>query len=398
MRMETLAMLMLLCSTAAHAADITIDADYPGGNIIVERIDGDTVSLKQDLRDNGRWWFYWNFRVNDVAAGQTLTFRFTNRNVFGTRGPAVSVDDGLTWSWLGTNTVKGNSFSYTFPPDTKRVRFAFAMPYQEADLKCFLEQHEGNDHLAVHELCKTRKDRSVARIHIGKLEGQPKHRVLIVGRSHACESTASYVVEGLMEALLADTEDGQWLRENVEVMVVPFVDKDGVEDGDQGKGRKPRDHNRDYVGESLYPSVKTLRTFVPEWSAGRLSIALDFHCPSSRDNKIFQVGGPNQTIWAEQKKFGAILQSITDKSDKSLLYKQSHDIPFGESWNKPAAYKDGKPFGHWSGELEAIRLASTVEIPYANAGKGTITPDNARAFGADFVQAIREYLQQLPAR
>ncbi len=26
--------------------------------------------------------------------------------------------------------------------------------------------------------------------------------------------------------------------------IVPFVDKDGVEEGDQGKARQPRDHNR----------------------------------------------------------------------------------------------------------------------------------------------------------
>jgi len=233
---------------AACADEITIDADYPGGNIVVERIAGDTVSLHQDLRDTGRWWFYWNFRVSDPAAGRTLTFRFTNRNVFGTQGPAVSVDDGLTWSWLGTKTVKGNSFSYTFPPDTESVRFAFALPYQEADLRRFLAQHKGNKHLVVHELCKTRKGRSVERIHIGKLDGQPAHRALITCRHHACESTASYVVEGMMEALLANTDDGKWLRENVEVMVVPFMDKDGVEDGDQGKGRKPRDHCRHYVG------------------------------------------------------------------------------------------------------------------------------------------------------
>src|SRR6056297_1339773 len=158
---KNLTLLMMFCSTAAYATALTVDADYPGGNIIVERIDGDTVILKQDLRDNARWWFYWNFRVRDVAAGRKLTFRFTNKSVFGTQGPVVSEDDGLTWAWLGAKTVQGDSFSSTFPPDTKSVRFAFALPYQEADLRRFLARHEGSKHLVVHELCKTRKDRSV---------------------------------------------------------------------------------------------------------------------------------------------------------------------------------------------------------------------------------------------
>ena len=111
----------------------------------------------------------------------------------------------------------------------------------------------------------------------------------------------------MMEAILGRNEDGKWLRENVELLVVPFMDKDGVEDGDQGKDRKPRDHCRDYVGKSLYPSVRTLRTFAPEWSTGRLSIAFDFHCPFIRDNKIYQVGSSHENIRVEQKKFGGIL-------------------------------------------------------------------------------------------
>jgi len=387
------ALLMLFCSTAACMAEITIDADYSGGNIVVDKIDGDEVTLQQELRDTGRWWFYWSFRVRG-AAGRTLTFRFTNKNVFGTRGPAVSKDGGLTWSWMGTETVKGTSFRYEFAPDANSVRFAFSLPYQEADLERFLARHKGNKHLAVHQLCKTRKNRPVERIHIGRLDGQANHRVLITCRHHACESTASYVVEGMMEALLAKTDDGKWLRENVEVMVVPFMDKDGVEDGDQGKGRKPRDHCRDYVGKSLYPSVRTLRTFVPEWSARRLRIAHDFHCPYLRNNKIYQVGSSHQNIWAEQKKFGGILESI---ADKALPYNASNDMPFGKSWNKASGYKEGKSFFQWADELEDIRLSSAFEIPYAQSGETTITPDTARAFGANFVQAMRQYLEQLPA-
>ena len=384
--------MMMFYSMVECMGEITVDASYPGGNIVVDKIEGDTVSLHQELRDTGRWWFYWNFRVRG-AAGHTLTFRFTNRNVFGTQGPAVSKDGGLTWSWLGTKTVKGTSFSYEFSPDSTDVRFAFALPYQEADLKRFLTRHKGNKHLAVHELCKTHKNRSVERIHIGRPDGKAKHRVLITCRHHACESTASYVVEGMMAALLAKTDDGKWLRENVEVMVVPFIDKDGVEDGDQGKDRKPRDHCRDYVGKSLYPSVRTLRTFVPEWSAGRLSIAHDFHCPYLNGKMIYQVGSSQQNIWAEQKKFGRILEST---ADLALPYKASNDMPFGKSWNNPGSYKEGRSFFQWADELEDIRLSSAFEIPYANAGRVTITPDTARAFGANFVQAMRTYLEQLP--
>ncbi len=178
-----------------------IDADYPGGNIIVERIEGDTAYIHQDIRDTKGWWFYWNFRVRG-AAGRTLTFRFTNRDPIGLRGPAVSTDAGLTWSWLGRKTVqktdKGALFTYTFPGDVKEVRFCFSMPYQLSDLQRFLKTHAKNSHLGVRELCKSRKGRSIERLHLGKLQGEPMYRVLLTCRHHSCETTASYCLEGIL--------------------------------------------------------------------------------------------------------------------------------------------------------------------------------------------------------
>ena len=57
---------------------VTVDANLPAGNVVVEGISGDTVRLRQDLRDTAGEWFYWAFRVTG-AAGRTLTFDFTNK-------------------------------------------------------------------------------------------------------------------------------------------------------------------------------------------------------------------------------------------------------------------------------------------------------------------------------
>ena len=55
---------------------LSVTADFPGGNVVLERIDGDTVLVHQDLRDTTEWWFHWYFRVRG-AASCTLTFQFT---------------------------------------------------------------------------------------------------------------------------------------------------------------------------------------------------------------------------------------------------------------------------------------------------------------------------------
>ena len=50
---------------------------------------------------------------------------------------------------------------------------------------------------------------------------------------------ARYVLEGMIETLLSKDKNITSLRENTEFMIIPFMDKDGVEDGDQGKARIP---------------------------------------------------------------------------------------------------------------------------------------------------------------
>jgi hypothetical protein len=50
-----------------------IRSDFPGGNIIVDAVDGSTVRLRQDWSTSAEWWFYWCFRVED-AAGKAVRF------------------------------------------------------------------------------------------------------------------------------------------------------------------------------------------------------------------------------------------------------------------------------------------------------------------------------------
>ncbi|MBN1342381.1 MAG: peptidase M14 [Phycisphaerae bacterium] len=372
----------------------TIDCAFPGGNILVDRIDGDTVHLRQDLRDTEGWWFYWCFRVGGVA-GRRMTFRFAGRSPIGLTGPAVSVDGGTSWSWLGSGAVDGPSFTYPFPADAGEVRFCFAMPYQESDLRRFLLRHPENPCLSVATLCKTRKGRVVERIHAGRLDGEPKYRVLLTCRHHACESMASYALEGVLEEVVAGTDDGSWLRRNVEVLAVPFMDKDGVEAGDQGKNRRPRDHNRDYAGESLYPSVRALRELVPRWSQGRLRLAMDLHCPYIRGDqseRLYQVGQKAPGVWAQQRAFGRILE---ETRVGPIPYRAENDLPFGVSWNTEKNYGAGKCCGSWARELPGIRLATVLEIPYAKAGGQTVTAETARALGRDLARAIRKHLECL---
>ncbi len=382
----------------------SIDADFPGGNIIVEGIDGDAVRLRQDQRDTDRWWFYWQFRVRG-AGGRTLRFEFTGGDVLGVRGPAVSGDAGATWRWLGREPAAAEAppgFSHVFTDGDDDVRFCFAIPYTRADLVQFLEAHAGREGLTREALCRSRKGRPVDALRFGSTTGPADHRVVLTARHHACESIADFALEGVIEAALAADDLGRWLRDNVAFLAVPIVDADGVEDGDQGKGRRPRDHGRDYAGESLYPETAAIRRLVADWAAGPASggwVAIDLHCPYIRgewNELIYLVGLRDERLWGEQCRFGEILEAVRAGP---LPYEASGRLPFGEAWNTEDSQRDGCGFARWAAgqtEAEAPRLATTIEIPYANVGGAEVTADAARAFGRRLAAALRRYLEAKP--
>lgn len=381
---------------ASSKANLTVDCDFPGGNIIFERIDGDDVYIRQDPRDTAGFWFYWYFRVRG-AAGRRLRFHFTDGNVLSTQGPAVSLDGGKNWSWLGPKTVEGNSFVFQFPEKEESsdgVRFCLAIPYLESNLKEFYRSKADSPFLKIESHCMTRKGRIVERIRAGHLDGTPKHRIVLTARHHCCEMIASWTLEGILATVIGDASIGRWFQENVEVLAIPFMDKDGVEDGDQGKNRRPHDHNRDYLGDSIYPSVAALREFVPKWSDDRLRLAIDLHCPyirgggdgPSSNERVFLVGSSNPAIALEQQKFGQILQ---ESATGPLPYRTKNNIPWGQKWN---TLKDAKSFSRWAAGLPGIRMATTIEVPYANVAEHQVTAEKARLLGVDVARAIMKYL------
>jgi hypothetical protein len=129
---------------------------------------------------------------------------------------------------------------------------------------------------------------------------------------------------------------------------------------------------------------------------------------------IYIVGSSNPATWQQQKEFAAILESVREGprfgpdprlcggdvipaeagiTAEGLPYRAESSLPFGTAWNTAANYGQYKSCGRWAEEQPGVRLATTIEIPYANVGEVIMTADNARAFGRDLAGALRYYLE-----
>lgn len=187
---------------------LEVHGNFPGGNIVVDGIDGDRVLLHQDLLDFGpRELVLLKFR-GQRGWGTVLTFSFTHPwkerkalSVIGLRGPALSLDGGITWKCLGSRAANGASFCYRFPATRQVVQFISGMPYTSDQFASFTWQYRISPYLEACSLAPRREGRRVERYHIGNLEGNPSYRAVLTARHHASEMMASYVLEGILSLL-----------------------------------------------------------------------------------------------------------------------------------------------------------------------------------------------------
>lgn len=384
---------------------LRIDCRYAGGNIRKVAAEGNRIVLEQDIRDTTEWWFYWNFRAvaewagkdaaTTVPAGaeegeRVIVFEFANGDVIGPWGPTVS-EDGVSWRWLGAESLLSrSSFRYRFSASTvgKSVFFAFGLPYQLHHFERFYAGIAADPRVRRDVLTVSEQLRPVPLLQVGNPEAG--EHIVLTCRHHACESTPSYMLEGLLAYYLAQPQSP--VLDAYRIHYVPFVDIDGVENGDQGKSRAPHDHNRDYIDRPIFRSTAALIAYA---GGLRLAAGIDCHGP-------FKWGGRNDVPFFVQQhsphkeeieRISGHLQRITAarETPQAIRHRSADDIAMGEDWNQPHGRNCSAFFVR-----AGARLACTLELPYFGSGDTVYTVDSCRRFGADFAQALEAYLLERP--
>jgi len=373
----------------------TIESDFPGGNVIIEKILGDTIFFKPDLRDTPREWFYWCFSVKNTS-NKKWFFKTTKPNVLSNMGAAYSTDGGYNWHWIDQENHLGSDlFSYSFSGDGKSVMLSMGMAYTQKNFDKFMMKYNSSKYIKNAVLSTTRGGREVEQLLISDFGVKPKFKVLFTARAHAGEMMSNYIIEGMIDALHSEDPLMKKLLEKAEIMIIPFLDKDGVEQGDQGKYRSPRDHNRDYSGKSLYTSTRAIREEIPKWLAGLPWIGIDLHNPwikGENNEWVYFVGNEDERIAAAQENFVKTLIQVQRGPLK--MDSKTGFLAFGTAWNKGSNYEQGYSFSKWaSGFLdEGLIMTGTLEFPFGINNGQVVTQEKARLFGKDLIIGLSEYL------
>jgi murein tripeptide amidase MpaA len=298
MQMIQKLLVLLVLSVSAHA-EIRVSTDFEGGNAEVVSLDQATKTLRimPKLHEGRGWPCWWYFRLDGLTSGETLTLEvqaqtkpFSGDQVLAypwcQPKHAWLSSDGETWTASDEGTRSADKvMSYKLTPTSETLRLAWGPPFVPADAEKLLTEIAAKlPESKRFELAKTRGGRPVNGIRIGD-ENAP-HQVWIGSRQHAWEAGGSQVGRGFIRWYASD--EAKALRAKTCLHYIPIMDVDNAALGAGGKEAVPRDHNRDWAAEPIYPEVAAAEKMIRKIHAKhRLDAYIDLHNPGANDPIFF---------------------------------------------------------------------------------------------------------------
>lgn len=224
---------------------LVIDADFHGGNIVVETVGEAAADLTLRADSNGPWfqWFY--FRVRG-GAGRALTLRIVNAGASSYPGGWIDYracvsTDGETWVRAETVYADG-VLEIRHRPQGDELWVAYFAPYDDRRHQALIARATAAGARA-DVLGRSVDGRAIDRLTLGAGPRQ----VWLLGRQHSGETMASWWMEGALDRLLDPTNfTGRALLAEATVHLVPLVNVDGAARGNLRGSASGLDLNRQW--------------------------------------------------------------------------------------------------------------------------------------------------------
>lgn len=233
---------------------------------------------------------HWHFQLQGAPGGDVAVVLHNFDNVWNGRpGSPVSAKticyvspDGRAWTPLPAELLDGNRIRV-------RVRLgrdgslylARLPPYRISDLDALLTEVRRSPLAEVTEIGRTVEGRPLEVVRVG--DADAPSRVFLRARSHPWEPGGSWMVQGLIRALLRDDDPvSRRCRARYCVYVMPMANKDGVARGGTRFNVLGKDLNRNWdvpADPKLAPENRALETWLQRLvEQGRApQLAIDLH-------------------------------------------------------------------------------------------------------------------------
>lgn len=231
---------------------------------------------------------HFHFRLH-AKPGSVQTLEFKNLdNIYNGRPGSVANElktavvsrDGREWRTVPLERLAGDRVRLTVTMPGSALFVARAEPYRISDLETWLASIRPNPRVAITLIGKTAEGRPLEIVRVGHPEAL--YRVFLRARAHAWEPGGNWVVEGLVNRLLADDAEARKYLAMYCVHVMPMANKDGVARGKTRFNSRGKDLNRDW-NHPADPVLSPENHALESWLEGMIKqrhaphLALELH-------------------------------------------------------------------------------------------------------------------------
>ncbi len=399
--------LALLLMTTSVQAQLRVSSDFEGGNAEVVKVDQEslTVRIMPALREGRGWPCWWYLQLDGVEVGKTVTLEVQAQTAPYATGkrlanswcqpkhPSVSTDN-VVWKSGLKGTVNADKVAvYSIPISASPQWVAWGPPFTPKHAEALVSDLAARVHGAKKfELARTRGDRPVWGIRIGAVDAP--QQVWINARQHAWESGGSWVGRGLIEWIASDDEAAQQFRKTTCLHFIPIMDVDNVVMGAGGKDATPRDHNRDWAAEPIYPEVAAAQRMISEIEKQHgLDVYIDLHNPG-HDDPIFFFGpfDYEKLTGTAQRNYARWIELAAEHMQKPLAVHPKYKFAtYVTNLEERSRMSSGWVREH----INEHGISVTLETAWNSS---IITQESYQLIGKQLAQSLAAYLSELPSK
>ena len=367
------------------------------------------------------WGLQFDFRI-DNAAGKEISIKIygygPNRHVppsvtpyvedtsFNEKWQAMYCESysAPDWKPLENAVYKYNpedeSMVITFTPAGDAVYVAWAPPYTQRYVDALIERWEDNPHFFSSTIGTSAEGRPIEMLTVSDpdVDDSSKKTIWVTAIQHGYEMAGGPACEGMINALLADTDDANRIRKEFVYHLVPLVNVDAVNHGGFRYNMRDVDLNRNwdnvkkdaYDSEISEPEVAAVQRAVRDWvyyDQGSLDMFIDMHCLPPTADTLLVIYSANDSIPAQVKENQTVF--INDYLARDYYWrKNDHDFVSSAS---------GSTADRYAGETNVISMTIEHPLGYINVnGVGLVrnTPERLRELGGYYVRQIDRFFNR----
>ncbi len=302
-------------------------ADFESGNIHnVQQVGVDSFSFEIRLDDNHGDTYGWYYFAIAGNRGRTATLFLTNPDGWQNSNcnPVVSPDN---INWGRVQNVWGQSgwlcFRQYLVADT--IWFAQDFPFTVSRMDAYLDSIEASPHLMRQTLGYSVHNRSIDMITITDdfYPAEYKKTAYLISRQHPMESPPTFILTGLIDMVLDETDFAGYFRRDIMLKVVPILNVDGVAEGYSRHNVNGINLNRNWQPdiENEQPAVKAVHRDIDDYvSAGnRIDLFMDLHAAPDFSDFGFRMSEvyTSPAYYENQETFLHLLETYDPWQDRS---------------------------------------------------------------------------------